>query len=98
MMKSRRLPGSIGIMLNNVLSIVGGGLAHVLTVSCHHPSHLVAIKDFLSVREPNWIFVTEVTPAWTIGGGKAQTPRYSAGRMDAARRHAYVIFVEGSGS
>ena len=26
MMKSRRLPGSIGIMLNNVLSIVGGGL------------------------------------------------------------------------
>jgi len=85
-------------MLNNVLSIVGGGLAHVLTVSRHHPSYLVAIKDFLSVREPNWIFVTEVTPAWTIGGGKAQTPRYSAGRMDAARRHAYVIFVEGSGS
>ena len=53
MMKSRRLPGSIGIMLNNVLSIVGGGLAHVLTVSRHHPSYLVAIKDFLSVREPN---------------------------------------------
>jgi hypothetical protein len=50
MMKSRRLPESIGIMLNNVLLIVGGGLAHVLTVSRHHPSYLVAIKDFLSVR------------------------------------------------
>jgi hypothetical protein len=25
----------------------------VLTVSRHHPSYLVAIKDFLSVREPN---------------------------------------------
>ena len=98
MMKSRRLPGSIGIMLNNVLSIVGGALAQCFNCQSSSSLNLVAIKDFLSVREPHWIFVTEVTPAWTIGGGKAQTPRYSAGRMDAARRHAYVIFVEGSGS
>src|SRR5712691_9129688 len=58
---------------------MAAALPNVLTVSRHHPSHLVAIKDFLSVREPNWIFVTEVTPAWTIGGGKARTPTILCG-------------------